>query len=480
MRRLGELCTRSLDLDAILRVARSAPPLEVEPWEAPVTSVAQRPVVAVAGGPAFTFSYAETAELLTAAGADVAVVDPLRDEALPAGAAGLVLGGGFPEVFAEQLSANRGLRDDVARLAATGAPVAAECAGLLYLCERLDGLPMCGVLPAAATMTPRLALGYRTAEPASASWLGTTPVTGHEFHRTTVEPRAGAVPAWAVQDHAPEGWVQGGVHASYLHLHWAGVPGRRRPVRLGRAGRGMRRLVGVGVGPGDPELVTVKGVRVLVEADLVVVPVMDPLEQGRAEATVRAHVTHDRVRRLVFALDDRGGPTAERLSAWEAAADAVAEQLLERGGTVAFATIGDPNVYSTFTYLADAVRERVPDVEVETVPGITAMQDLAARSGTVLCEGTESLALLPLTAGVEAFEEALTHFDSVVAYKGGRHMPAVLDVLRRSDRLDGAVYGAALGLPDQQVGAAADAPASAPYLSTVIVPARRTTRGGKL
>ena len=242
----------------------------------------------------------------------------------------------------------------------------------------------------------------------------------------------------------------------------------------------MRRLVGVGVGPGDPELVTVKGVRVLAEADLVVVPVMDPHEQGRAEATVRAHVDHERLRRLVFALDDRGGPTAERLSAWEAAADVVAEQLLERGGTVAFATIGDPNVYSTFTYLADAVQERVPDVVVETVPGITAMQDLAARSGTVLCEGTESLALLPLTAGVEALEEALTHFDSVVAYKGGRHMPAVLAVLRRHGRLDGAVYGAALGLPDQQLGAAADAPAAAPYLSTVIVPARRTTRGGKL
>ncbi len=240
------------------------------------------------------------------------------------------------------------------------------------------------------------------------------------------------------------------------------------------------RLVGVGVGPGDPELVTVKGVRVLREADLVVVPVMDAQEQGRAEATVRAHVDHDRVQRLVFALDDRGGPTAERLSAWEAAADAVAAHLREHGGTVAFATIGDPNVYSTFTYLADAVCERVPSVEVETVPGITAMQDLAARSGTVLCEGTESLALLPLTAGVEAFEEALMHFDSVVAYKGGRQMPAVLDVLRRHDRLEGAVYGAALGLPDQQVGAAAAAPANAPYLSTVLVPARRTTRGGKL
>jgi precorrin-2/cobalt-factor-2 C20-methyltransferase len=243
---------------------------------------------------------------------------------------------------------------------------------------------------------------------------------------------------------------------------------------------GATRLVGVGMGPGDPELVTVKGVRVLEAADLVVVPVMDLLEQGRAEATVRHHVSHDRLLRLVFALDDRGGATEQRFAAWEAAADAVAEQLSTRGGTVAFATIGDPNVYSTFAYLADAVRERVPDVVVETVPGITAMQDLASRSGTVLCEGTESLALLPLTAGVPAFEQALGNFDTVVAYKGGRHMPAVLDVLRVHGRLDDAVFGAALGLPDEQVRPAVEVDGEAPYLSTVLVPARRSGRGSKL
>jgi precorrin-2/cobalt-factor-2 C20-methyltransferase len=239
------------------------------------------------------------------------------------------------------------------------------------------------------------------------------------------------------------------------------------------------RLVGVGVGPGDPELVTVKGVRVLREAAVVVVPVMSLDEEGRAEATVRAHTDREPMR-LVFALSDRDGATPQRLSAWDEAADRVAALLTAGAGSVAFATLGDPNVYSTFTYLADAVRERLPDVQVETVPGITAMQDLAARSGTVLCEGTESLALLPLTAGVPALEEALDHFDTVVAYKGGRRMPEVLEVLRRRDRLATAVVGSSLGLADEQVGPAAGLSGAAPYLSTVIAPGRRTTRGGKL
>ena len=154
-------------------------------------------------------------------------------------------------MYASELSANESLRASVASLAASGAPIAAECAGLLWLCRSLDGAPMCGVLDAEATMTDRLTLGYRDAVAVSTSWLAPegTRVTGHEFHRTAVAAgsridgglsspadsanpgldsppsmRSEPAPAWAWRDAAPEGFVTGGVHASYLHLHWAARP----------------------------------------------------------------------------------------------------------------------------------------------------------------------------------------------------------------------------------------------------------------
>ncbi|WP_104530553.1 cobyrinate a,c-diamide synthase [Blastococcus saxobsidens] len=228
VRRLGEVVAGAVDLAAVLALARSAPPLAAVPWDpaAEVAPVATRPRIAVAGGPAFTFGYAENAELLEAAGAEVVTVDPLRDEALPPGTAGLVVGGGFPEVHAAELSANEGLRADVAALAGRGAPVAAECAGLLYLGRELDGVPMCGVLDVATAMAPRLTLGYRDAVAVTDSVLAPagTRVRGHEFHRTAAVPAAGPTPAWQWSTGAAEGFVRGAVHASYLHLNWAGSP----------------------------------------------------------------------------------------------------------------------------------------------------------------------------------------------------------------------------------------------------------------
>ncbi|MFI6608925.1 cobyrinate a,c-diamide synthase [Streptomyces poriferorum] len=272
---MGDRVRGGCDLEALMALARSAPPVPgAGAWSAaeavgacggavplaapsrnrglrPRTPAPQSPegmeyapegmestptgpgaVVAVASGPAFTFSYAEHNELLAAAGATVVPFDPLRDEALPEGTTGLVVGGGFPEVYGPELSANEPLRKAVAELADSGAPVAAECAGLLYLARSLDGLPMCGVLDAGARMSERLTLGYRDAVALSDSVLAVagTRMRGHEFHRTVLEPGAGDAPAWGM--HQPErrveGFVQQGVHASYLHTHWASAPGTAR------------------------------------------------------------------------------------------------------------------------------------------------------------------------------------------------------------------------------------------------------------
>jgi cobyrinic acid a,c-diamide synthase len=157
----------------------------------------------------------------------VVTVDPLRDAALPERTAALVVGGGFPEVHVSALSANVGLRTAIAELAARGGPIAAECAGLLYLSRALDGEPMCGVLPTTTAMHPRLTLGYRAAVALTDSVLAAagTRVRGHEFHRTTASPAAGPTPAWQWNADGPEGFVTGNVHASYLHLNWAGSPG---------------------------------------------------------------------------------------------------------------------------------------------------------------------------------------------------------------------------------------------------------------
>ena len=243
---LADVVTAGVDLDAVVALARSAPRRDVVAWspDAAVGSAlvaggsagSWRPVVAVAGGAAFTFTYAEHAELLAAAGCDVVTFDPLADEALPDGTAAIVIGGGFPETHLDALAANVPLRRAVAGF---GGPIVAECGGLLYLCRSLDGVELCGVLDAEAVMSPGLVLGYRDVTAATDSVLGPagTRATGHEFHRTVVTPRAGgapsAAPAWDlgpglgqdVRGAGPlEGFVTGNVHASYVHTSWVGQP----------------------------------------------------------------------------------------------------------------------------------------------------------------------------------------------------------------------------------------------------------------
>jgi precorrin-2/cobalt-factor-2 C20-methyltransferase len=229
-------------------------------------------------------------------------------------------------------------------------------------------------------------------------------------------------------------------------------------------------LVGVGVGPGDAGLVTRRAVEVLRQADRVVAPTTSAMAVGRAEAVVREAAPGVAVERVSFVMEVG---TDARAAALDAAADRIVGHLAA-GERVAFVTLGDPSIYSTFGSLADAVRARRPDVPIEVVPGIMAFQDLAARTATVLVDGTEHLVLVPAhaSAGGDALAAAAADpHAALVVYKGGAQIGKVAATLAEHDRLDGAVLGELLGLPGGRVAPVsevADRPAS--YLATLIAP----------
>jgi precorrin-2/cobalt-factor-2 C20-methyltransferase len=231
------------------------------------------------------------------------------------------------------------------------------------------------------------------------------------------------------------------------------------------------RLVGVGVGPGEADLVTVRAVAALRRADRVVAPATAVDAVGRAEAIVRQAVPGLRVERIPFAM---APGRAERDRSVEEAAEALAGYL-GAGEEVAFVTLGDPLMYSTFTSVAAAVRYRRPATVVEQVPGIMAFQALAARTGTTVADERQRLVVRTALDGEDIGADLEDADVTVVLYKGGRRLPDLAKAAAAAGRLPGAVAGELLGMPGERIGALsdlADGPAS--YLATVIIPAGAT------
>jgi cobyrinic acid a,c-diamide synthase len=226
LERLAAAIAAQVDLEAVVALARTAPTRAEAPPPVP-PPVGDRPVrVAVATGAAFTFTYTDTTEALVAAGAEVVPFDPLRDRTLPSGVDGLLVGGGFPEVFVDELRANTALTDDLRERIAGGLPTWAECGGLLWLCRSFQGHPGLGVLDADATMTDRLTLGYRHAVTQAATPLGPagTALRGHEFHYGTVAPAGGALELTSRWSTRLEGHASPTLLATFLHHHPGGDP----------------------------------------------------------------------------------------------------------------------------------------------------------------------------------------------------------------------------------------------------------------
>jgi cobyrinic acid a,c-diamide synthase len=222
--RLAVRIADGFDLPAIEAVARSAPRCEPSAVALPARVGSCR--IAVAAGPAFTFSYTDNLEAFEAAGAELVPFDPTDAPALPERVDGLTAGGGFPEVYGEALAANAPLLADVRQRVAAGLPTWAECGGLLWLAESLDGRPMVGAVPAAAHLGDRLVLGYRLAESLVASPIGPAGTTtrGHEFHYSTCAPEGSALRLTSRFKNANEGFATSTLLATYLHHHAGGDP----------------------------------------------------------------------------------------------------------------------------------------------------------------------------------------------------------------------------------------------------------------
>lgn len=244
-----------------------------------------------------------------------------------------------------------------------------------------------------------------------------------------------------------------------------------------------RTLSGVGVGPGDPDHVTVKALRTLETADVILVPSTEARASGvgRAEEIVCTHLPAKTaaIRRIPFSMAEHRGVGQRRASAWEASATTAIEAFEAGAKRVAFATVGDASVFSTFSYLCDLVSRRI-EVTIEVIPGITAMQAIAATSRTPLVEGQEILSLVPWTVGPETLARVCEVSDTVVVYKGGREMTELRAVLEAQGRLDEAVLGTDLGLPSERVVPLSEVTDRAPYFSTVLAAPKRSTTGGKI
>ncbi len=259
LRELSAAVARQVDLNAIMEVA-AATPARFRPYRGRERAAAMRhakaspgvspeavdarPVrVALAWDAAFNFYYRDGLDLLSDHGVELVPFSPLRDQSLPAGIAGVVIGGGFPELFAGQLSGNEGMKESLRRAHSAGMPIYAECGGFMYLCESLGDLdgrdyPMAGLVPGACRMAKRLmGMGYVTAEAQGPSILCQTGdfLRGHEFHYSSFIPAREPFP-WAFNFYKNDGRARQGGHpggdgyadgnllASYFHFHFAANP----------------------------------------------------------------------------------------------------------------------------------------------------------------------------------------------------------------------------------------------------------------
>ena len=227
-------------------------------------------------------------------------------------------------------------------------------------------------------------------------------------------------------------------------------------------------LYGLGVGPGDPELLTIKAARIIGEVDMVFTAASPGNDYSLAQRIAGPHLKPGlEIRRLDFPMVGSGPALA---AAWRANAEEIAA-VLKSGRSAAFLTLGDPSTYSTYSYVLPYLNELVPPDRVVTVPGITSYQLAAARSNQPLVSGLESLTIISGVEDPENFGELLDLSDNVAILKTYRSFDGILEMLKNKGLLNRAALYSKVGLPDEEIRTdLAERPVTTPpYLSLMIV-----------
>lgn len=228
-------------------------------------------------------------------------------------------------------------------------------------------------------------------------------------------------------------------------------------------------LYGIGVGPGDPELLVLKAVRILGAATTVFAAASTKNESSACLDVVREHINPNaRIVRLGF-------PMTRDEAVLDAALTENARVVLAalKDGDAACLTLGDPCLYSTFGRLLPALKGLDPEVRVELVPGIPSFLAAAAKTGTMLAQGDEHFCLISGAAPTESFLPLLDRADSAAIIKTYRNAPAILEAV--TDRFAESIYAARLGSPGEVILPAAKAPRTSPYMALVLARGRRRT-----
>ncbi len=198
---------------------------------------------------------------------------------------------------------------------------------------------------------------------------------------------------------------------------------------------------GIGIGPGDPELLTLKAVRVIEKADYIFVPKASFKNESLALDIVKEFVKGKEICEQVYPMTK---DKSVLNNAWFNAAKEIAEKITG-GSSAAYLTLGDPFTFSTYIYLLQNIHKLIPNENIETIPGITSYNAAACMANFPLIESSMKLAVVPVSKNIEELRPILQSFDTVVLMKVAKKLDAVIDLLEELNLMDSSLFASYVG-----------------------------------